>query len=1026
MEDLTSVLLKRRVATLVFVGIFLVIGFIALSQVPIAFYPRTSKPTITLDVSVTGHSAEDLFDSYAGILDNVARQVDAAERISAEFQGNRIRYRFEFPWGYDVDEARNRVFAVAPRFDAAFPTDSAASFGRATVSGGNDNSAGFMSVALYSSVLEHNELYYEARDILTSRFNEEVGDADIITISPVQILRADVTFDNELMLALNFNPQTVVTAVNNRFRNQAMGNFSHIGRPHTLRYVADADTIFQVGNVVVGNVGGSDIRLNDIAEVNVRYDLPNAIFRANGEQAIFIVAVPNPDGNIRTMSLEIENIIQESLQYFSEEVSFEIFVDPVEFIDNAIFSVVQAAILGSILIVLITLIFLGMPKNSLIVISAIPISLLFAFIFIRLFNVSINLISLSGLAISIGLTIDASIVIMENIHRHRVNSLRDNDGRSIYTILVQSISEVRLSVLASVLTSVCVFLPLYFTAPLANAILGDLAFTVVFMLLASLVASFTAVPVIAYYLFRSGHRKHAVQPEPKWNIFTAISNGMENFSKRLMTRLTAIYSWLLYKLLKNLPVRIGFIVVAIALLAASLIFIMPQIPSEIMPTPASNKIFVHANNNQLGSENAGDFLDAFEPIEDQILALVGDRLVNRFFQTRGAAAGSLLITISSSNDTLALIDQLNNELEAENWSFNIQQWDPASMPLPFTWDFQMRISGPDRMQILIYMEQVFDLIQRTRLYSWVNTAPTTTVTNQMAMQLRTEVVNELAISDAFLTNYARIYLSGSTLTVNESGDNVTVNFRYPRLNSSDEVLNIQIPFRGVSLPLSTFFEESFTEGISRIDIANQQESYIVRARLAAGLNNPAEVERRAAIIRSLIGEQIALDPGYLITFEDGRAQITAAQNSLIYALGISFVFMFLILAIQFNSYKIPLIIVSAIPFAITGAIFSLYIGSLLPFITSSTLSINSLLGIILLCTTAINNSIIMVDFYLNQEQITDKTEAIVYASTLRLTPILVSTLTTIFGMLPIALAFGDGSNVIQALGIVVSGGLAVS
>jgi HAE1 family hydrophobic/amphiphilic exporter-1 len=1036
MEDLTAILLKRRIATMIFVIIFFAVGLVAISQVPISFYPRTSKPTVRISVSASGFSAEDLFDLYSSKLDSVAKQIDVAEKISAEFYNNRISYIFEFPWGYDLEEARNKVFAIAPRVEAIFPDDAAGSFGSPTVSGGNDGSAGFMSVALYSSELSHQELYLEAREILTSRFIDQVRDADSINISPVQILRADITFDPSAMVGLGLNPTSVIDKVGNRFQNQAMGNFNHVGRANTLRYLADAESVFDIGSIVVATINRTDIRLTDIADVNVRYDLPWSIYRANGDQAVFIVATPIQDGNIRTMALDIKNVLTESLEQFSKPVSFEIFVDPAEFIDDAILNVISAALQGGILTILVTLLLLGIPKNSLIVISAIPVSTVYAFIFIRLFDVSINLISLSGLAISVGMAIDASIVIMENIHRHRMESLKNNDGRTIFAILVQSIKEVRLSVIAGIFTSICVFLPLSFTAPLANAILGDLSFTVVFMLLSSLIVAYTLVPIIAYYLFRGDHgykapesakKRRRPKAEALNRYFVAFGKKLELFSERLMAKLTAIYTQAMYKLLASMKMRLIFIGATIVLFLLSIFVILRQIPSEIMPAPASNKIYIYASNSSLNSENASDLLEAFEPVEEQILTIVGDKLVNRFFQTRGSANGSLLITIRSSRDTVALIDRLNDELSAEDWSFSISQWDPASMPLPTTWDFQLRISGPDRLQLVFYMEQIADVILRSKLYNQVSTSPSTTTTNQMTMRAKGQVINETGISDSYLTNYARIYLSGSTLTLSEGDENITANFRYPRVNTSDEVQNILIPYQGIGLPLSTFFDANFQEGISRIHLQQQQETWRVRARLAADLKaGNREINNRANQVKKMIEEQIDFAPGYFITYENGRAEIDGALASLMGALGLSITFIFLVLAVQFNSYKIPLIIASAIPFAIIGSLFSLYIGSMLPFIKSSTLSINSLLGMILLSGTAINNSILIVDFYLNYEHISDKTEAIINASALRLAPILTSALTTILGMVPIALAIGDGSNVIQALGITVSGGLAVS
>lgn len=1020
MKDITFEILKRRHASIIFLVILAVLGVSSLLQLGISLYPKTDKPKIQMYVACVGYTAADLYDNFASDLDVIVDSVEEAEKITAEYSDNRITYVFEFPWKYDSLDAKNKVYNITTRVNSVFE-DEGDDVDDAQVKemGGG---SGFLSTALYSSNLSSVELYNEATNLLESRFKEKVIDADEINVYPVQELKADVVFDSPIMLSFNLNPQVIVDKIDARFTNESMGSFRDGNSQYALRYLADVDTIFDIGSMVVANVNKQDILLNDVANVNVRYDLPFNIYRANGESAVFIIAKPKQTGNIRTMAQDIQTVLSDALPHFSDKVSYEVFVDPAVFIDSAIQNVVNSALTGGLLAILVTLVFMGIPKNSIIVILSIPLSVIYSFILIKTFGISINIISLSGIALSVGMTVDVAIVLMENIHRHRIHSLKNNLNRPLYDIIVSSIAEVRMSAFAGVITSICVFLPLAFTAPLANAILGDLALCVVFILMSSLLVAFVSIPISAYYLFKNEHKADSLQSDssgkPK-NIFSKFNDFLENFSNKLMSFLTSNYERSLTFLMNSKALKVYFIVITIITLFFTLSFVMKLIPTEIMAKPDSNKIYIFGRNPQIDSVEK--FLPAAEQVEKEVIDIIGeDKLANRFLETRGNTFMALLVTLKSTKDTNDIIDRLNMQLSSDEWTFHVQQWDPAQMPLPVSTSLKIRITGSDRLTVLGYMEQVQDIISKSDLYTSIWTNPPTKPNEELSLIARKEVLKELAIKDTSLSDLSKIYLSGTSLTLYENREEVRVKFQYPEIDNVNDVLNIQIPYDGTSLPLNHFFETIYTSNISRIVVENTQESYYIYANVASNSKDGATaLAQKEAMIKNLVEKNITLDAGYNIMFIDAQEDTKLALNSLTGAFLLSVIFIFLVLAIQFNNYIYPLVIIIAIPLGLIGAILSLKI-------FNSTLSINSFLGIILLGGTAVNNSIMIVEFYLNRLKTCSQQDAIIESCKLRLAPILTSTMTTLLGMLPIAIALGDGSNVIQPLGIAVCGGLTFS
>lgn len=1036
MADLTEMLLRRRRATIVFISIFFVMGIVSFLNIPVSFYPQVSKPQIAVKVRSSGQTAADLYTRYSSDIDKIMDSIEDAEKITARYSINQIYYSIEFPWNYDIQRAKDKVYAISPRLEAVFPDDNINNFRTPEIYAETNSSSNF-TAALYSETLSSERLYQEAKGLLQGVLNRNVRYAEDIWFVPIQRISGEVFFDVAQMLKMNLTPQDVIDAVADRYLDISVGTFRDGTTSYSVRYLSDMKDIYELENVIVTTVGNQAIRLKDVANVNIQKSLPRRVYRVNGETAVIIGAKPKPDGNIRTMSEDMRREITQMLPSFSGKVAMEVVEDPAQFINQSLLGLVNSILQGSILAMVVTLLFLGIFKNALIVITSLPLSLIYSFILMRIFGVSLNLISLSGMALAVGMTVDAAVVVVENIHRHRQEqkNAQKNGGEKIplFQLITESVKEVRLSIIASLLTSVCVFLPLSFTAALANALLGDLSKVVVFSLITSLFVSLTMIPLIYYYLFRYedcppvGNKPNWVV---KWNKFTA---KIEEYSDVITGYIKQYYGKVLTWLLFGEKARKNQIAVLLGILGIFIISLLlfSKLKVELVSSPQSNLISLSARNTDY--TEMVDFLEALDPINKQIEGILGDHLNSMFMGTSNSTRADYILTIDKRKYTRGLIEKLEAQLGAEGWNFSISQYDPATLPLPQTYALHLRIVGPDRFKVLEYMEQLQDQIMRLKndkkinkntklpenLYLYVMTDPSTVVSNELGLKLRPETLSYLDLKEKTVVNTARVALSRKRIYMDHEGDEIQINFRYPRITNSEQAMNILIPYKNTGIPLSHFFELGARVGITSILVEDQQEVYNLKAMVRQDEFNPVTMNAYAKRVKEEVLDNFQMEPGYTIVHVDAQKDLRVAINSLNVALLLSVLCIFLILSVQFNSYGLPVIISSTLPLGVAGAAIALFIGR-------STLSINSVLGIILLGGIAVNNSIMIVDFYLKMPESMSKEQAIFDACLLRITPILTSVLTTVLGMLPLAFAIGDGSNVIQPLGIAVSGGLTIS
>jgi len=410
-------------------------------------------------------------------------------------------------------------------------------------------------------------------------------------------------------------------------------------------------------------------------------------------------------------------------------------------------------------------------------------------------------------------------------------------------------------------------------------------------------------------------------------------------------------------------------------------------------------------------------------IEARIKDQVGQYVESTYSDVYGRF-NRYFINLTSTKHAEGVLGGLQKIFVNDNvWYYNVMMWDPAQLPLPRTMDLQISVQGDEPIETVTLLERIRDLVNDTELYTRVFTDPRTNLSDEIAMRSRAEVIDGFPeFSERSLIRMVRKILSG-TASIEFEQDQTTVEVAavYPEssVQGRENLENFLIPYNQSTIPLKHFFDFQEVTGISGFTSENGEMIYRLYARMEPGTpaTRRSEYEQR---IRGEIDAKITVPAGYSVVFDNPQEEMEQAIRSLFIALAGSVMLVYLLLAFQFNSLTIPLVILVTVPLGFIGVVFSL-------FLFKSSLSLNSMLGTIMLAGIVVNNAIIMIDFYLKiGPNYNRKIDALVETAGIRFTPIIITMLTTVFGMLPIAIGLGEGSNIIQPLGIAVSGGLLIS
>lgn len=747
--------------------------------------------------------------------------------------------------------------------------------------------------------------------------------------------------------------------------------------------------------VDVGLDGIEPIRLSDVAETEVVDDTGDSYSKVNGNPAIMLSIEKQTGYSTGDVTKRIKTRF-ESLEKENDKLHMTILMNQGVYIDTIVESVMENMIVGAILAVLILILFLKDIKPTLVIACSIPLSVVFAIVLMYFTGISLNIISLSGLALGVGMLVDNSIVVIENIYRLR------NQGLSIRKAAVEGAGQVAGAIFASTLTTVCVFAPIIFTEGITRQLFVDIALTIAYTLAASLIVALTFVPMMA-----SGALKNTREIKHPW--FDRILDGYEKVL-RVALRFKPIV----------LICVVVFLVASVTLsVSKGFTFMDMNMETEQLTVTVSAKEDEKLTFEEL-TERADEVVDKISGISgvDSIGAMAGGGGIMSMGSTDSVTMYVLIDDSGATGSEItASIQALTADLDCD---VNTDS-SASDMSSFFGSGISVRVSGKDLDKLQKLAGQIAEVVEKTEGTVDVDdglgdTTPSFTVKvdkekaakyGMTTAQVYQLVYKQLASNTSSTTistdlkDYKVYVQSGEQADVTP-GDIRKLTFPYTDRISGETK---DIPLKDIAA-----FEEG---GSLNVINRNSQTRYIS---VTAGVDEDHNVTLVSNQIQKKL-DKIELPDGYEISMTGEDETIRDAMNQLYLMLILAVVFIYLIMVAQFQSFLSPFIIMFTIPLAFTGGFFAL-------FVTDNEVGVVSMIGFVMLAGVIVNNGIVLVD-YINQlrREGMDKKEAIVTAGKTRLRPILMTALTTILAMSTMAMGLGSGSEMMQPMAIVTEGGM---
>ena len=1030
---------RRRVTILMMTLAVVLFGFVSLSRLKLNLLPDLSYPTLTVRTDLPGAAPLELetlvtrpIEEAVGIIRNV-RQVRSVSRAG------QADVLLEFAWGTDMDlagiDVREKIDLLQLPIEASRPillrfdpstepvmrlafvdTDEYAKSGAADA----------------GSVERLKSLRRFADDRLKPDL-ESVNGSAAVKVSGGYEDEIQIFVDQGKLAQLNLSIETIARRLREENVNLSGGRLEQGTQRFLVRTLNEFTSVQEMADAIIANVDGKPVYLRDVASVASGYKDREAITRVDGRESVELAVYKEGDANTVRLAAGTRTRVEELGKSLPAGSELRLVYDQSRFISSAIGEVRDAAIIGGILAILVLYLFLRDARATMITGIAIPVSVIGTFVLMYSFDLSLNIMSLGGIALAVGMLVDNAVVVLENIVRHREHGLSRLEAAQLGT------REVATAITAATLTSVAVFFPMVFITGIAGQLFKDQALTVSFALLFSLIVAMTLVPMLA--------AGHDVPPPPDPDRQPGrVGRGIARIlacTRRLSSRVSNGMAWLLSWAVR--PTQAGFAAVArayvpalrwslehrgrvmlisLAVLLATAVLV-PRLGSELIPQLSQGEFIADLRlapgtpleqTDRAMAAAQGYAMELPEIALSYAVTGTGNRL-DASPTDAGENTGRLSVSVSeetSREDENRVIEALRarfDELAGVQYQFS----RPAL--LSFASPLEVTITGYDLDRLRMVAGQVRLGMQASGTFSDIKS--TVEAGNpEIQIIFDQERAAQLGITVREFADRVVSSVRGNVATrykLREKKIDVLVRSVDARASSVEEIRSLIVnPGSDRPLPLSAVADVVVATGPAEIRRTRQQRVAIVTANLAAGDLGTAvtELESIVAGIQMPVGTTASVSG----QSDDMRESFQSLQFTMLLAVFL----VYLVMASQFESLLHPFVILLTIPLALVGSVWAM-------FLTGTTVNVVAYIGLIMLAGIVVNQSIVLIDA-VNQarERGLAKHDAIMEAARMRLRPIVITKLTTILGLLPMALGLGEGAEIRQPMAITVIGGVAVA
>ena len=1022
--NLIKASLERPIAIVSVIVMTIILGIVALERIPIQIAPDVNKPVISVTTYWFGASPYEMEREIVNKQEDALQGVEGSKRITAETREGRAKLEIEFDMSTNMDKAlllvSNRlnqiddypIDAGEPTLDTSGLDDNAIAWFILTRTQGNEQ-----NIAAYGDIV---------KDIIQDSLERVPGVARTNAYGSSET-ELRITIDPEKMAYYRLTVDRVMEIIRAANSSISAGDVNEGKREYIVRTEGELQTLEQVREIVL--ISEKDLNgrygrviINDIAQVEFTYKEPRAIIRYLGENSIAINAIRQSGANVIDVMNEIKKTTNDLNQNILPQLGLKIeqVYDETIYIDSAVQLVRQNIWMGGILAVIILLIFLRSWQSTIVIAVSIPISIVAAFVAMALLGKTINVISLAGIAFAVGMVVDAAIVVLENIFRLKEKGMPTKEAA------YKGTSQVWQAVMVSALTTVLVFVPILIMELEAGQLLQDIAVAISVAVLMSLIVSATILPALTYWILSK--------------------NKSSSFFKiALLDNIGTFTSTLILKYVKAVIISRKSSMLIVSLLIVSTLglsyLMLPKL--EYLPEGNRNLIFgvmlpppgynlktltdiansVEKKVENLWSINTGDKAEAGQP----------PKIKNFFFVA--IAGGRTLFGASAVEETRVkeLIPVMTQSLFGEPATYGF-----FSQPGLFVRGYgggrsiDLDIIGSDLSDITLTAQKAAGLVMQEFPRSeghqmrpkpgLILGAPEIQIQpNRIKLADNNVTARELAMGIDAFNSGIRI----DEIIVNSKRMDLTLMGVENSINQTQGIENIPIvTSEGKIIPISSLSNIFYTTGPTEIRHIEGERAVTLQIKPAD--NIPLEVAIDTVndkIIKPLLDEGLSSDTRLDIS---GTAdELTLTWRAMAINLLVAIAMVYLLMTILFESFKYPFIIMLTVPPAAAGGVLGLYALNLSTF---QPLDMLTILGFVILSGIVVNNAILLVHRTLQLVRIENLgiNDAIEGATNSRIRPIFMSTLTSIFGMLPLIIFPGAGSELYKGLGSVIIGGLSLS
>ena len=1014
MNRIAQFAVKYPVTVLMFVLGIALLGFISFGKLGTDLFPNLNNPKIFIELKAGQKPPEEIEKNYVEQIESLSSRQSDVLQVSSFCQVGSATITVDYDWNKDMDEA---FLDLQKELNTFRQNSDLESF---TISQYDPNASPVMIVGLKNTnITNMDELRKVGQNYIRNELVRIEGVADV-KLTGIEESEVIIETNKYILESFGLTSDAIAAQIANYNKNVSGGTIEDMGLKYVVKGVSVLKDLNDLENIVVGfkqsaatpvgqvtdqaqavgQVSNSvrvPVYLRDVATVRFGNKDPENIVTINGERCVGLSIYKEPKFN----TVDVVKSLQKAIANLEKALPGYEFIrvqDQGAYIRNAIGEVRNTLIVGILLAVFILYVFLRRIGTTLVISVAIPISIIATFNLMYFNHLTLNIMTLGGLALGAGMLVDNAIVVLENITRLR------EEGVPLKEAVIRGTGEVGGAITSSTVTTIVVFLPIVYLHGASGEMFKDQAWTVAFSLISSLFVAMLVIPMLVSTLFTDKKRKSDMSTPLRFMWY-------KNFLERVVEK-------------RNLVIILSILLLGITAL------IVPHLGSEFMPKSESAEFTLNIKLPEGTSLSRTE--STITKTEGIIRGLLGEKIKTLYSQagadntsslntgvTKGENTGSLKIVLapaygSETESSISLIGNYMKTIPDIESSFTREETALQSSLGTNEAPFSLEISGEDYTELeRIVNESKEILMKNPGLYNITTSINQGTPEVDVAIdKFKTSYYNVTAET---IINQVKSYLSGSPAgSFEKEGEMKNITIKLGDL-SLHQLQDLMITAGNIKVPLSELAVIKTIVSPREVRRRNQQRTCFINAMVSKNSAFDKVIKEAETSLK-----EVALPLDYKMEFTGDELKRKESMSNLTFALALSLVLVFMVLAAQFESVIQPFVIMLTIPMAGIGTVLTF-------FILGKTLNMMAYIGIIMLGGIAVNNAILLIS-RINQlrENGVRKKEAIVLAGTQRIRPILMTSLTTILALLPLTIGIGDSASLREPMALAVIGGLVSS